>query len=117
CVPWEDVRPHSVEPVVFDGHLGAFHRPARPTRAAVVLCSPVGRDGRCAYRPLWLFAEALAARGIPVLRYDHAGTGDSRGLDPEADQWERWLQGVEQAAVFARTYAGTRKLILCGLRL
>ena len=62
-----------IEPVVFDGCYGALHRPAAARSVAVLLCAPVGRDARCAYRPLFLFAESLAARGFPVLRYDHLG--------------------------------------------
>jgi alpha-beta hydrolase superfamily lysophospholipase len=106
-----------MENVVFDGHAGAVHRPAGGARLAVVVCPPVGRDARLAYRPLWMFAEALASGGIAVLRYDHMGTGDSLGLPPDDDQWVRWLSGVHQAAGFARAHLGARRLVLGGLRL
>jgi alpha-beta hydrolase superfamily lysophospholipase len=106
-----------MEHVVFDGHAGAVHRPAVSARLAVVLCPPVGRDARSAYRPLWMFAQALASKGIAVLRYDHMGTGDSLGLPPDDDQWVRWLSGVHQAAGFARAHLGAPRLVLGGLRL
>ena len=107
------------EAVAFDGCFGVLHRPA-PAQArgvAVVLCSPVGRDARCAYRPLWVLAETLAEAGLSVLRYEHRGTGDSLPLDPEADQWAVWRAGVEQAAAFARAHTGCEGLVLAGLRL
>ena len=108
-----------LEPVVFDGHIGALHRPTAqtPRGVTVVLCPPVGRDARCAYRPLFLFAEALAAQGVPVLRYDHAGDGDSLSLDAEIDRWPLWSAGLEQAAAFARAHTGAQRLVLAGLRI
>lgn len=106
-------------PVSFDGHAGAIHRPLGDARCGVtvVICAAVGREARCAYRPLFLWAEALAARGFQVLRYDHRGEGDSLDLDPAADQWRYWLDGVAQAADFARAYTGARQLVLTGLRI
>ena len=112
-------RATCLEPVVFDGHIGALHlpKPQAPRGVAVVLCPPVGRDARCAYRPLYLFAEALAAQGVPVLRYDHLGDGDSMPLDAQADCWPLWVAGVEQAAAFARAHTGAQRLVLAGLRI
>lgn len=112
-------RATRVEPVAFNGHVGALHWPAGqvPHGLAVVLCAPVGRDARCAYRPLYLFAEAIAAQGVPVLRYDHLGDGDSMPLDAELDQWPLWAAGVEQAAAFARAQTGADSLVLGGLRI
>lgn len=108
-----------VQPVAFDGHFGALHQPATGASrgVAVLICPPVGRDARCAYRPLFLFAQALAARGFPVLRYDHLGGGDSMPLDAEADQWPFWAAGVERAAAFARAHTGCARLVLLGLRI
>lgn len=111
-------RATQLDPVVFDGHVGALHRPAGQAArgVAVVLCQPIGRDARCAYRPLFLFAEALAADGFPVLRYDHLGGGDSMPLEAEVDRWPLWAAGVERAAAFARAQTGAQRLVLAGLR-
>lgn len=111
-------RATQLQPVVFGGHAGALHSPVGQAArgVAVVLCPPIGRDARCAYRPLFLFAEALAADGFPVLRYEHLGCGDSMPLEPEVDRWPLWLAGVEQAAAFVRAHAGAQRLVLAGLR-
>lgn len=112
-------RATQLQPVVFDGHAGALHRPMGQAArgVAVVLCPPIGRDARCAYRPLFLFAEALAAAGFPVLRYDHLGGGDSMPLEADVDRWPLWVAGVEQAAAFVRAHAGAQRLVLAGLRI
>ncbi|RAK52386.1 alpha/beta fold hydrolase [Phenylobacterium deserti] len=105
-------------PVSFEGHAGVLHRPTSKPRlgVTVVICPPAGRDARCAYRPMFLWAEDLARRGFQVLRYDNLGEGDSLGLEPEADQWDAWLGGVHAAAAFARAYTGAQQLVLCGVR-
>ncbi|MDB5446367.1 MAG: Serine aminopeptidase [Phenylobacterium sp.] len=108
-----------LDAVAFDGSFGALHRPAQAAAngVTVLICPPVGRDARCAYRPLFLFAEDLAARGFSVLRYDHLGGGDSLPLGAEVDQWALWAAGVEQAAAFARAHADGTALVLAGLRI
>lgn len=103
--------------VTFAGHAGAVHAPARPNGVTVVLCQPVGRDARCAYRALVHLADRLAGAGVTVLRYDHMGCGDSLPLDPDADQWAAWRAGVREAADFARARLGATRLVLAGLRL
>jgi alpha-beta hydrolase superfamily lysophospholipase len=77
----------------------------------------LARDARCAYRPLFLWANTLACLGFHVLRYDHRGEGDSQGLDDDADQWSRWIRGAIEAAEFARASAPTQGLIIGGLRI
>lgn len=105
-------------PVTFRGHAGALHRPGRGPRldTAVVICPPLGREGRCAHRALWRWAGQLAAQGLQVLRYDHLGEGDSLDLDPAADQWSVWLEGVRHAAAFCRAHTGADRIALVGLR-
>jgi alpha-beta hydrolase superfamily lysophospholipase len=105
-------------PVSFNGHAGVLHRPADrlQDRPALLLCPALGRDARCAYRPLFLWANTLACLGFHVLRYDHRGEGDSQSLDEGADQWSVWIRGAIEAAEFVRSYAPTRGLIVGGLR-
>jgi alpha-beta hydrolase superfamily lysophospholipase len=108
----------NMTPVTFQGRLGWLHMPVgRNSGVGVVLVSALGRDGRCGYMPMRLFADQLAAAGFPTLRYDHLGTGDSLDLpDAGGDALPYWLEGIEQAAELLRTHAAARRVILGGAR-
>ena len=107
-----------MQPVAFDRLLGWLHMPlARNTGVGVVLVSALGRDGRCAYMPMRLFADQLAAAGFPTLRYDHLGTGDSLDLpDADTDALPEWLNGMRHAADLLRSRAGVTRVVLGGVR-
>ena len=112
----------SVHAVAFAGLAGWLHLPpsGRETGrgdVGVVICSPLGRDARCAHLPMRLFAERLAAAGIATLRYDHADTGDSRDLAPDDDAMPVWRDGIARAQAFLREAAAVRRVVLCGVRL
>ena len=109
-----------VAPVAFGGHFGALHRPCEGAFAAdvaVVICPTLGREWRSAYRALFSWAETLASQGFSVLRYDALGEGDSAPIPADAEQCALWLDGVAQAADFARRQTGARQLVLAGLRM
>lgn len=106
-------------PIAFGGHAGWLHAPPADKAGAlgVVLCAPLGRDARCAYRPLRLLAEQLAAAGVWVLRYDHLGTGDALDLpDEAADALPIWRKGVAAAIAELKALTGAERIVLVGLR-
>ena len=59
--------------------VGILHRPAQPARIGLVIVpgAPQYRVG--SHRQFVLLARDLAAQGIPVLRFDYRGMGDSDG--------------------------------------
>src|ERR1700726_4810521 len=65
-----------------------LHWPSGEHRSNIglVICKPFGYEALCAHRSLRIFAETAAAIGVPALRFDFSGTGDSADIDPEANQ-------------------------------
>lgn len=72
-----------VQPIYFgaaDHRLfGCLHEVAEPALRGVVVCPPLGHEYIFSHRSLRHLAQLLAARNLPVLRFDFYGTGDSLG--------------------------------------
>ena len=101
-------------------HLFAWlHQPAEPleSKLGVVICSPFGFESICAHRSVRQFAEAIAGEGIPTLRFDYLGTGDSAEIDENADQLKIWSQDVIAAIRALRDRTGVDRVCLLGIRL
>lgn len=108
----------TMTPVTFDGCFGWLHRPAgAQAELGVVLCNPFGYETLCTYRGWRELAEALAARGMPTLRFDYPGTGDSSGNEEDPQRLRAWLDSIKAAAAWLRAETGVTRLSLCGLRL
>jgi alpha-beta hydrolase superfamily lysophospholipase len=110
-------------PIYFDsdGHslFGWFQGPPAHSMAEVglVICKPFGYEAICAHRSLRAFADAAAAVGVPTLRVDYRGTGDSAPIDPEADQVKVWTRDVIAAVLELRRRTGVRQVGILGVRL
>ncbi|MFP3602060.1 serine aminopeptidase domain-containing protein [Paraburkholderia sp. SIMBA_053] len=104
-----------MRPVVFDGQFGWLHPAAGPH--GVVLCYPFGYDALCTYRGMRRLAERLAMRGVPVLRFDYPGTGDSAGDASEPGLWRAWIDSIRKAVALLRQSTGIEHVSVCGLRL
>ena len=63
--------------------------PARGTTA--VILPPLGYEFTRAHRTLRHLADRLAARGIPALRIDYHGVGDSAGSELDPDRLKTWV--------------------------
>ncbi len=100
---------------------GWLHLPNEASRGAdalaVVLCNPFGYESMCTNRSLRHFAEAFARAGVPSLRFDYDGTGDSAGSDFDPDRVRAWLGSVHSAIDFIEARTGARRVCLFGLRL
>ncbi len=88
-----------------------------PAGVGVVICKPFGFEAMCAHQSMRAFAEAFAARGIPCLRFDYAGTGDSDDPPESADQVRLWVQDIGSAMDELRRSTGVGRICLLGIRL
>jgi pimeloyl-ACP methyl ester carboxylesterase len=104
-----------------EGHqlFGWLHRPtvASSARLGLVICKPFGYESVCAHRGVRAFAEAAAACGIPTLRFDFLGTGDSPDMDPLANQIEVWTRDTVAAVRVLERLTGVTRTCLVGFRL
>ena len=98
--------------------LGHLHHPEDEQGGiGVVMVPPLGWEDVCTYRPLRAAAGVLAAAGIPVLRYDLPGTGDSAGGPRDEDLLESWIASVGAAADELRAATGVQDVAVMGVRL
>ncbi|QWT21723.1 alpha/beta fold hydrolase [Bacillus sp. NP157] len=98
------------------GLFGMYHAPATPPRRAVLMCPPLGQELIRCHRLYRQLAQALAAQGLAVLRFDYHGTGDSAGDSAEVD-WNRCVGDAITAAGELRSRAGVDRVIAFGARL
>jgi exosortase A-associated hydrolase 2 len=92
------------------------HRPERPrTSVGVVLCHPYGEEKQLSYPVLVRFARLLATGGVPVVRFDCRGYGDSDGELEEATL-ETHVADTLAAMRTAQERLGVGALALLGLR-
>jgi alpha-beta hydrolase superfamily lysophospholipase len=88
-----------------------------PAPMGLVICKPFGFEAMSAHLSVRAFAEAAAEIGIPALRFDYGGTGDSEDLAPGADQIKAWTQDVIAAVQELRRLTGVERVCLLGIRL
>lgn len=97
---------------------GVYHEPQNiPYHdKGVLICPAIGFHYPLTHWALRRLASALATNGIPVLRFDFFGTGDSAGqmLACSVDQWRK---DIAQAAQELSDISGASKITLVGLQL
>ena len=103
-------------PVAFGGCFGWLHQAAGCSRG-VVLCAPSGYEALGAHQSWRVLADRLAAGGLPTLRFDYPGCGDSLGDGGGPGATEASISSIRQAAEFLREHAGVSEVALIGLRL
>lgn len=95
---------------------GVYSPPAvAPKDMAVLLCYPFGQEYMRAHMAFRQLANLLSRRGVPVMRFDYFGTGDSYG---EADEisFSIWQENTQLAIDELTNLSGCSRVCLVGLR-
>jgi uncharacterized protein len=76
---------------------GVFHGGgSQAPRRALLICAPLGQETVRSHFILHKVSRQLAARGVPVLRFDYFGSGNSLGADVDGN-CARWSQDILEA--------------------
>ena len=78
--------------------------------AVVVICNPMGYEYAHGHRSLRHLADDLARSGVPALRFDYHGTGDSPGLETDAGRLQRWQADIHVAIAAAQSLSGSTRV-------
>jgi len=95
---------------------GALHMPAVPTRGAVVLCPPLGREYAYSHSTFVQLASQLTQLGFAALRFDYRSTGDSFDRTADRSEARGFADDVKHAVDFVRT-TGVAQVAVVGMRL
>src|SRR5262249_38068900 len=90
--------------------------PGRPESPVVVHVHGLGVEQITLYRQEVLAARAVAARGIPVLRFHARGHGDSAGSSADVTL-ETLVEDAQAAADAARERTGRGRVAWLGVRM
>jgi alpha-beta hydrolase superfamily lysophospholipase len=113
----------AAKPIYFDSGgdklFGWLHEPigGQTANVGLVICKPFGYEVMCSHMSLRAFADSAAEIGVPALRFDYCGTGDSADIEPEADQLQVWTKDVLAAIAELQRRTGIERVCLFGLRL
>lgn len=96
-----------------DQLIGLLHLPSEDSIRGfvVVVGGPQYRVG--SHRQFTLFARTAAAAGVPVMRFDYRGMGDSEGESRDFEQIQDDIQGAIDA--FMQHAPSVREVVLWGL--
>lgn len=111
----------SAAPIYFQSQertlFGWLHGAADSDRLGLVLCKPFGFESLSAHLSLRALAGAAADVGVPALRFDYAGTGDSSDIDLECDQIQVWTRDIVAAVDELRRRTHVQRVCVLGIRL
>ncbi len=94
---------------------GCLHEAAGVQRG-VVICHPCGSEYIAIHRAARQLASRVARAGLPTLRFDYSGTGDSAG-DLQDVGLEGWTHEVGAAVDELRRRTSVPEVSLIGIRL
>lgn len=96
---------------------GWLHGHAGHGETGVIICKPFGFESISSHLSVRALADAAADVGVPSLRFDYTGTGDSVDIAAGCDQIETWTQDILAAVDELRRRTHVKRVCVLGLRL
>jgi alpha-beta hydrolase superfamily lysophospholipase len=113
----EGVGRSAAIPVAIGAVAGLFQpedATSTPREAAVLLLPPWGFEEMCTRKFYRILAEHLAASGMPSLRFDYPGTGDSAGSPADEHALSDWVDAAIAASRQLKALSQRPRIILLG---
>ncbi|TQV74603.1 hypothetical protein FLL45_06465 [Aliikangiella marina] len=92
-----------------------FDERVKQSDTCVLICPPLGLEYMNTYRSLRYLADYFALAGIPALRFDYYGTGDSSGFNIEGNRLVDWTEAIIQSKDKVKSLTGAKKVAVFGL--
>ncbi len=102
--------------VTFEGCFGWLHE-AAPGPLGVVLCASWDYEALAIHQSWRALADKLAEAGLPTLRFDYPGSGDSLGDSAAPGAFDAAVAAIGSAVAALKERAGVSRVALVGLRL
>jgi pimeloyl-ACP methyl ester carboxylesterase len=83
--------------------------------AGVLLCYPIGQEYMRSHWASRQLVSQMCRAGLHCMRFDYYGTGDSAGMDSDADLGQ-WQPDVNTGLAELKDISGVSKISLVGLR-
>ena len=83
----------------------------------VLICPPFGWEEVCSYRARRTWAQTLAHAGLPTVRLDLPGSGDSGGSPRSAGLLDLWTSALHSTAEWLRAVSGCQRVAAIGIGL
>ncbi len=83
----------------------------------VVMCAAIGYEALCAHQSWRVLADRLAAAGLPTLRFDYPGEGDSLDDHDGSCPFESWRRSIKESINWMRETLGVSEIVVVGFRL
>jgi pimeloyl-ACP methyl ester carboxylesterase len=106
----------NLRPLTFAGCFGWLHQ-ATAGSLGVVMCASWEYEAAATRRSWRVLADRLAEAGLPTLRFDYTGCGDSLGAADAPGAFEAMQASIGAACEALRERAGVDRVALVGLRL
>jgi pimeloyl-ACP methyl ester carboxylesterase len=99
---------------------GWLHTPPAEVESSpwgLLLCYPFGYEAICSHRAVRSVAETAASQGVPTLRFDYVGAGDSADVESEQDLIKSWIVNIGSAVAQLRERTGVSRVCILGIRI